>query len=308
MPATRRNTGRGRSGSSSSSGQHESSSNPQHRSQSRKRSTSRGEAQHASGQRSSGGNGRHQGRAMIESLEEGFLTELADMLDGENQLLKTLQKFAGAVEARELRDAFERHLEQTRDHVARIEQVFQMFGRKPETDRCEGLQGIITEGDEILRKSAQGPLRDAMVIAAAQKAEHYEIASYGSLCAWADELGEARALRLLEETLNEEKMTDRTLTRIAESFSNTQAPERRGERFGRGREFARYDEEDRERRGGPDDRQRPFGEERDRRFEDERRNRGFQGGMRGRGDWEPPYSDFGDRSCSRYPREKRHDE
>jgi len=248
---------------------------------------------------------------MIESLEEGFLTELADMLDGEHQLLKTLQKFSRSVESRELRDAFERHIEQTHDHVARLEQVFQMFGRKPETDRCEGLQGITSEGDEVLRKSAQGPLRDAMVIAAAQKAEHYEIASYGSLCAWADQLGEDRALRLLEETLSEEKMADRTLTRIAESFSNVQAPERRGERdFGRsgGREFGRFDQQDQERRGGPGERQRSSGQESGRQFEDERRNRGFEGGMRGRGDWEPPYSDFDDRSRSRNPREKRYDE
>ena len=250
---------------------------------------------------------------MIESLEEGFLTELADMLEGEHQLVKSLQRLSGSVQSHELRTAFERHLEQTHDHVTRLEQVFRMFGRKPETDRCEGLQGIVTEGDEILRKAAPGPVRDAMVIAAAQKAEHYEIASYGSLCAWAEHLGEHRAVRLLEETLNEEKMTDRTLTRIAESFANPQAPERRGdrddERSGGGREFGRFDEEERQR--ARDDRNRRFDEERDRNFEDGRqRNRGFQGGMRGRGEWEPQYSDpgFGDRSRSRSTREKRWDE
>ncbi len=330
MPASRRSTGRGRSGSTSSSGHRDPSTTSQSRSQhptrSSSTSSSRTGTQHddhrTRGSRTSGaGNGRHQGRAMIESLEEGFLTELADMLDGENQLLKTLQKLGGAVESRELRDAFEHHLEQTHEHVSRIEQVFQMFGRKPETDRCEGLQGIVTEGDELLRKTAEGPLRDALIIAAAQKAEHYEMAAYGSLCAWADQLGETRALRLLEETLNEEKMADRTLTRIAESFANVQAPERRGDRdFGRGggrefggreggREFGRSNEPDRYGRGGFDDRNRRD-DESSRRFDEERQNRGFQGGMRGRGDWEPPYSDtgMGGRSRSRDPREKRYEE
>lgn len=309
MPTTRRSTGRGRSSSSSNAGHRSPSESMQDQSSrsmsgtgSRSRSQSGSQRGQHRSQGSRTGNGRHQGRAMIETLEEGFLTELADMLDGENQLLKTLQKFSGSVENPQLRDAFERHLEQTHDHVSRLEQVFQIFGRKPETDRCEGLQGIVTEGDEILRKATQGPLRDAMIIAAAQKAEHYEIASYGALCAWADQLGEQRAVRLLEETLSEEKMTDRMLTRMAESFANQRAPGRRGEReFGR---ESRFNEEDRFGRGN--DRNRHFGEERDRQFDDDQRNRGFQGGMRGRGDWEPPYSD--DRSRSRYGREKRYDE
>ena len=141
MPNTRRSTGRGRSGSTSSSSTGHRSSSESRQDQTHPRSAS-GSGSRSGTQRgqqrtqgSRGGNGRHQGHAMIESLEEGFLAELGDMLDGENQLLKTLQKFSGAVENPQLRDAFERHLEQTHDHVARLEQVFQMFGRKPETDR-----------------------------------------------------------------------------------------------------------------------------------------------------------------------------
>jgi len=255
------------------------------------------------GRKSASENGHTQGRHMLESLEEGFLSELADAMSGEHQLLKALPKMGSAVESRRLKQVFEQHLDETQEHIQRLEQVFREFRRAPETETCEGMQGILSEGQDLLKKVGPGPLRDALVIAAAQKAEHYEIATYGSLCAWALELGETRVLRLLEDTLSEEKMMDLTLTRIAESSSNADAPERmRGGREERG--DRRGDRDGRGEREGRDDRSRRDWDERS--FTDDRRNRGFQG-MRGRPDWETPYSDSrpDDRSRSRMHRDKR---
>jgi len=168
------------------------------------------------------GNGRTQTH-MIENLEEGFLAEVADMLHAERQILKMLPKLVESATSRKLKDAFELHLEQTEDQVMRLERVFKLFDHKPQVEVCEGMHGIITEGKELLSKTGPGPVRDAMIIAAAQKVEHYEITSYGTLCSWAEQLGEHEALDLLEQSLVEEKTTDRNLSRIAESFSNQQA-------------------------------------------------------------------------------------
>ena len=168
-------------------------------------------------------NGRSQGRHMVETLEEGFIAELADMLNGEGQLLKMLNRMAMSAHSPRLRDAFELHAEQTERQMARLERVFELFQRKPHTEKCEGLEGIVTEGNELLQRSGSGPIRDALMISAAQKVEHYEIASYGTLCSWAEQLNQREAMDLLEENLNEEKATDRILTHIAESFANQRA-------------------------------------------------------------------------------------
>ena len=211
--------------------------------------------QSTSGHHKRSGNG-HTQTHMVENLEEGFLAELADMLHAERQILKVLPKMAESASSRRLREAFEDHLEQTEDQIMRIEQVFKLFDRKPQVEVCEGMQGIITEGKEVLQKTGPGPVRDAMIIAAAQKVEHYEITSYGTLCSWAEELGEREALELLEQTLREEKQTDRNLSRIAEGFANERAEERRGESQGwrsRGGERSRgerYEDERNERSRG----------------------------------------------------------
>jgi ferritin-like metal-binding protein YciE len=197
------------------------------------------------------GNGRS-ARPMLENLEDGFLAELGDMLFAAQEVEKILPELARAAESRRLREALEWHAEQSEEQSARLENVFRVFGRKAHPETCEGMQGILTECREILKKTSPGPLRDAMLIGAAQKAGHYEIAAYGTLCSWADQLGEDEALRLLEDTLREKKGADRVLTRIGESFTNPQA-ERGEERFSRGdreRGQGRFDEPERMRSGG----------------------------------------------------------
>jgi ferritin-like metal-binding protein YciE len=168
------------------------------------------------------------GKHMVENLEEGFLAELADMLHAERELLKTLPRLAQAATSRRLRETLEMHAEQTEEQVMRLEHVFRIFGRKPQAETCEGMQGILEECKDLLQKTGPGPVRDAMIIAATQKAEHYEIAAYGTLCSWAEQLDEREAVNLLEDTLREEKLADRNLSRIAESFANPQAERGQG--------------------------------------------------------------------------------
>jgi ferritin-like metal-binding protein YciE len=164
----------------------------------------------------------------VGSLRDGFLTELADMMSAEHQLLKALPRLAAQAQNPRLRDAFEMHLEQTQGHVNRLERAFRLLDHQPRQEKCEGLEGIIEEGEEMMQKAAPGPVRDAVLIAGAQKVEHYEIASYGTLCAWAEEMGEDEVGWLLEANLREEKMTDRNLSRIAETMANEQARVREG--------------------------------------------------------------------------------
>jgi ferritin-like metal-binding protein YciE len=174
---------------------------------------------------------------MVTNLEDGFLAELADMLFAERELLKVLPKLSQAASSRRLRDALEWHAEQTEQQVMRLQNVYKLFGRKEETETCEGMQGILEECKDLLQKTGPGPVRDAMIIAATQKAEHYEIAAYGTLCSWADQLGEDQVVDMLAESLHEKKAADRNLSRIAEMNANPQAEHGgRGDRFGFDRE------------------------------------------------------------------------
>lgn len=215
----------------------------------RKQATKKGRATGSTRRTGNGTAGKH----MVENLEEGFLAELADMLHAERELLKTLPRLAQAATSRRLRETLEMHVEQTEEQATRLEHVFRLFGRKPQAETCEGMQGILEECKDLLQKTGPGPVRDAMIIAATQKAGHYEIAAYGTLCTWAEQLDEREAVNLLEDTLREEKLADRNLSRIAESFANPQAERgesRRGERAfggggGRGYEY----DEDRPRSG-----------------------------------------------------------
>jgi ferritin-like metal-binding protein YciE len=158
------------------------------------------------------------------TLKELYIDELRDLYDAENQLIKALPKMAKAAQSEELRSGFEEHLEQTKGHAERIEQIFQTLGEPAKGKKCKGIQGIVTEGGETMEEDFEGAVMDAALIAAAQRVEHYEIAAYGSVRAFAQTLGETEAASLLEQTLNEEKETDAKLTELSETI-NSQAAE-----------------------------------------------------------------------------------
>jgi ferritin-like metal-binding protein YciE len=164
---------------------------------------------------------------MSEGLKELYIDELKDLYSAETQLLKALPKMAKAASSDELRQGFEEHLEQTRGHVERLEKVFKTLGESPRGKTCKGMQGLIQEGAEVMDEDFEGSLMDAALIGAAQRVEHYEIAAYGTVCAFAKELGESDQASLLNETLDEEKETDEKLTELAEQI-NTQANEGEG--------------------------------------------------------------------------------
>ena len=150
-------------------------------------------------------------------LRDAFIDELKDLLDAERQLLKALPKMARAAENQQLRMAFTEHEEQTRKQIFRLGQVFEAFEEDAQGKRCKGMEGLIEEAEELIEEE-EG---DAALIAAAQKAEHYEIAAYGTLAAWAVGLGHDDAAQILKETLDEEKETDHKLTTIAQTVVNS---------------------------------------------------------------------------------------
>jgi ferritin-like metal-binding protein YciE len=156
-------------------------------------------------------------------LHELFLDDLADIYNAENQLVKALPKMAKAAQSEELREAFETHLEETRGQIARIENVVRVLGESLKRKKCKGMEGLLEEGKEMMEEKADSPALDAALIAAAQKVEHYEIATYGTLCTWAELMGHREALNLLKQNLSEEEATDEKLTEIAESVANIQA-------------------------------------------------------------------------------------
>jgi ferritin-like metal-binding protein YciE len=157
------------------------------------------------------------------TLHDAFIDELRDAYDGEKQLIKALPKLAKASTSAKLRTAFETHLEETRGHVDRLEQVFEQLGERARGKHCEGLNGIIEEGKTVMDESFDDVTMDACLIAAAQRAEHYEMAAYGSLVAWARAMGHAEVADLLQTTLDEEGAADKKLTSIAEGGVNKQA-------------------------------------------------------------------------------------
>ena len=158
-------------------------------------------------------------------LKALFLHQLKDTYFAENAILKALPQMAEAAESEELRGAFAVHLKETEGQVRRLEQIFEMVGEKPEGIPCKAIQGIIEEGQEILQEFEDGEASDAGLIAAAQAVEHYEIARYGTLLAWAKQLGLSEAEGLIEETLVEEENTDQLLSELAEDAINPAAAE-----------------------------------------------------------------------------------
>jgi ferritin-like metal-binding protein YciE len=156
-------------------------------------------------------------------LHDAFLDELRDAYDAEKQLTRALPKLARASCSRQLRAAFETHLKETLGHVQRLEQVFESLGEQARGKHCDGIAGIINEGRATMDEDFDEATMDARLIAAGQRAEHYEIAAYGTLVAWARDMGHTEAADLLQETLNEEKSADETLTSLAQGGINQQA-------------------------------------------------------------------------------------
>ena len=159
----------------------------------------------------------------LNTLQKLYTGELRDLYNAENQLLKALPKMAKAASSEELKEAFEKHLEQTKGHVKRLEQVFEELEEKPKGKTCRAMKGLIEEGSEILQQEGEESILDAGIIVAAQKVEHYEIASYGSVRTFAHLLGQNKAAELLQTTLDEESETNELLNRLATSTINPEA-------------------------------------------------------------------------------------
>ncbi len=159
------------------------------------------------------------------TLHDAFLDEVRDLYDAEKQLTKALPKLAKTATSGELRDAFESHLEETRGHVERLEAVFDALGERAKGKHCDGIAGIIEEGKSIMDEDFDDLTMDACLIAAGQRAEHYEIGAYGTVIAWADAMGHKEAAALLRQNLNEEKAADKKLSALAEGGINRRAAE-----------------------------------------------------------------------------------
>jgi ferritin-like metal-binding protein YciE len=157
------------------------------------------------------------------TLNDLFVEALKDVYHAEKQILRALPKMAKAAESEELRQAFQTHRAETEGQIERLEQVFEALGKRAQGKTCEAIQGIIEEGKEIMEDFAESDALDAGLIAAGQAVEHYEISRYGTLRAWAQELGLRDAVGLLEENLEEEKKTDKLLSELAEARVNRKA-------------------------------------------------------------------------------------
>ncbi|MGI8601783.1 MAG: ferritin-like domain-containing protein [Verrucomicrobiales bacterium] len=161
----------------------------------------------------------------MSELQELFLEELADVLHAEGQLLKALPKMAKAANSPGLKKAFQSHLKETEAQVSRLKQVFEKFNKPAKAKKCDAMEGLLEEGKKIMTEWADSTALDAGLIAAAQKVEHYEIATYGCLCTWGRMLGNPAALKLLKQNMAEEEAADKKLTELAESCINAAANE-----------------------------------------------------------------------------------
>ena len=159
----------------------------------------------------------------ITNLEQLLEDELKDIYSAENQILKALPAMAEAAESKDLRASFEKHLEQTQTHVQRIEEISRDLKIEPSGKTCAGMGGLIKEGEEIIQSDMEPEPKQAALIGAAQRVEHYEIAAYGTARAHAKQLGYVKAYEVLTQTLNEEKETDQKLTQFAENRANVKA-------------------------------------------------------------------------------------
>jgi len=161
--------------------------------------------------------------AALDSFEELFVEQLQDLYDAEQRLVTALPAMAAAAKSKTLRDAFQQHLGETQGHVSRLERVFQMLGKSAKAKTCQAMKGLVAEGEEVISSSGDADVKDAALIAAAQRVEHYEIAGYGTVRTFAQRLGRSDVAQLLQETLNEEGATDKKLTGLAEQLINPRA-------------------------------------------------------------------------------------
>src|ERR1044072_8667581 len=164
-----------------------------------------------------------QGETPMDSFQEAFEDLIKDLHNAEKQLTKALPKMAKAATNEQLRAGFEEHLRQTEEHVKRLEQVAESCGYKPTGKMCPAMKGLVEEAEEHLKEGEPGPVMDAVLIACAQEEEHYEICSYGTACAWAELLGEQKAVQLLQTTEQEEMQTDEKLNQLALGGINQEA-------------------------------------------------------------------------------------
>jgi ferritin-like metal-binding protein YciE len=161
----------------------------------------------------------------IETMQELYVDVLKDLYDAEQQILKALPKMAKAANSEELRDGFQKHVAQTQIHVERLDQVFEQMGETPKRKKCKAIEGLLEEGKEVMDSVSDPEVLDAGLIAAAQKVEHYEIATYGCARTYAELLDQGGATDLLQQTLDEEKLTDQKLTELALNQINLEAAE-----------------------------------------------------------------------------------
>jgi ferritin-like metal-binding protein YciE len=174
-----------------------------------------------------GDDGDNQGSERMENpLHDAFLDEVADIYNAEQQLIKALPRMAKAAQSEELKEALESHLQETEEQARRIEEAMETMGETLRRKKCKGMEGLLAEGKEMIEEFEDNQALDAVLIAAAQKIEHYEIASYGTICAWAEQMNHSEALNLFRECLEEEKGADEKLTHIAENAANIQADEK----------------------------------------------------------------------------------
>ncbi|RWP16021.1 MAG: ferritin-like domain-containing protein [Mesorhizobium sp.] len=166
---------------------------------------------------------KKESQSKAKGLEDLFHDGLKDVYYAERKILAALKKMAKGAESDELTAAFEKHRDETEAQIERLQQVFEIFGKRPQAKTCPAIDGIIEEGQEILEEFKEAPALDAGLVAAAQAVEHYEIARYGTLITWAGLLGLNDAVPLLEETLEEEKATDEALTQLGETSVNERA-------------------------------------------------------------------------------------
>jgi len=160
----------------------------------------------------------------LDTMHDLMIAELKDLYSAETQLVKALPKMAEGATTPRLRTAFEDHLEETKEHVVRLESIFEMLNASPRGKKCKGMEGLLEEGSEMLEEEGNDTVRDAGIIASAQRVEHYEIAAYGSTLAFATLMGHSEIAELLEMTLTEEKSADQLLSSIAEQDVNSSAP------------------------------------------------------------------------------------
>src|SRR4051812_42165817 len=161
----------------------------------------------------------------MSTLQDLYLDELRDLLSAEGQIIKALPKMAKKASSPELQQAFTSHLEESKGHLERLNQIFEKMGEKPRAKKCKGIEGIIEEGKDVMEEAENEEVLDAALIAAAQRVEHYEMAAYGTVRTYARLLGDEQAARLLQQTLDEEGETDKKLSALAESGINVEAAE-----------------------------------------------------------------------------------